>query len=52
MAPALIGAFPMEGNTMDACKKIYFYTPRQMLAAWAGILALYAGFIAAIIIFA
>lgn len=36
---------------MDACIKIWFYTPGQLAAAWAGILALYAGFLAAIIIF-
>lgn len=36
---------------MDACKKIYFYTPRQMLAAWAGILALYAAMLGMIILF-
>jgi hypothetical protein len=36
---------------MDACRKIWFYTPGQLVAAWAGILALYAGFLATIIIF-
>lgn len=36
---------------MDACRKIYFYTHGQLVRAWAGILALYAGFLAAIIIF-
>ncbi len=41
----------MEAAQMDACKKIYFYTPGQLLAAWAGILALYAAMLAMIIIF-
>ncbi len=36
---------------MDACKKIYFYTPGQMLAAWAGIAGLAAAFMAMIILF-
>lgn len=36
---------------MNAYRKIKFYTRGQMLAAWAGILALYAGLLAAIIIF-
>lgn len=36
---------------MNAYRKIQIHTPGEMLAAWAGILALYAGFIAAIILF-
>jgi hypothetical protein len=36
---------------MDACKKIQFYTPGQILAAWAGIAGLAAAFLAMIIIF-
>lgn len=36
---------------MDACKKIYFYTPAQTAAAWAGILGLYAAALAIIAIF-
>lgn len=35
---------------MDACKKIYFHTPAQMAAAWAGILGLYAAFLGIIIL--
>ena len=36
---------------MNAYRKIKFYTSGQILAAWAGIFGLYAGFLAAIIIF-
>jgi hypothetical protein len=36
---------------MNPCRKIWFYTPLQLAAQAAGILALYAGFLAAIIIF-
>lgn len=36
---------------MNAYRKIKFYTPGQLLAAWAGILALYAAMLAMIIIF-
>jgi hypothetical protein len=40
----------MEGIKMDACKKIYFYTPGQILAAYVGILAAAAGTMAALIL--
>lgn len=35
---------------MDACIKIWFYTPGQLVRAWAGILALYAAMLAIIIL--
>jgi hypothetical protein len=40
----------MEVNKMDACKHIYFYTPGQILAAYAGILSAAAGTLAALIL--
>lgn len=36
---------------MNAYRKIKFYTRGQLLVAWAGIFGLYAGILAAIIIF-
>ena len=36
---------------MDACKKIYFYTPGQLLAAWGGLLAIGAATLASLVIF-
>ena len=36
---------------MNAYRKIKFYTPGQILAAWAGILALYVCIVAMFIIF-
>jgi hypothetical protein len=39
------------GGFMDACKKIQFYTPGQILAAWAGIAGLAVSFLTMIILF-
>lgn len=36
---------------MNAYRKIQIYTPAQMLAAWAGIIGMYAGILAMFIIF-
>jgi hypothetical protein len=36
---------------MNAYRKIKFYTRGQLLAAWAGIVGLYAGFLTMIILF-
>lgn len=36
---------------MDACKKIWFYTPAQTAGQIAGIIALFAGMLAMFIIF-
>jgi hypothetical protein len=40
----------MEGNAMNACIKIWFYTPTQYAAMLAVILAMGAGLLALIVI--
>jgi hypothetical protein len=40
----------MEGNAMNACIKIWFYTPAQYAAMLAGILAIGAALLALIVI--